>query len=115
MKSPYITRRKLLGDGCKIGTAAIMLSPIGLAGTADAESGGLPDLSNRSVINLNSPSEFDYAFHNHFLGGDGSCGPFSSGFSKGPTWPALIDANGWPNQVAANGVPFGGSIRVPDP
>jgi hypothetical protein len=70
-------------------------------------------VSQRSVINLNFLGEFDYAFINHYLGGDASTGPKGSAFTVGTPWPALIDANGWPNRRGVSGTSFGGSVRVP--
>lgn len=72
-------------------------------------------LSQRSIVNLNDIAEFDYAFINHYLSGDGSTGPVSNDFNTGTVWPALIDANGWPNAAGVSGNAFGGSVRIPDP
>lgn len=74
-------------------------------------------LSQRSIVNIGPmTATFDYAFINHYLSGDSSTGPVSNDFNAGTVWPALIDANGWPNIVGGvGGVSFGGSFRIPDP
>src|SRR6267154_2725685 len=72
-----------------------------------------PVLSQRSVINLGFLNDNSYPFINFYLAGDNNTSPVGSAFSTGTVWPALIDANGWPNQPGVSGTNFGGSVRIP--
>jgi hypothetical protein len=92
---------------------AFAFSPAASAGSAMTLSNGLPK-AKRSSININLLNAFEYAFIDHCKQGDGFPGPIG-GFYAATTipWQQLIDANGWPNNSAASGVPFGGAIRIP--
>lgn len=82
-----------------------------------------PLQSQRNVINLGFPSDFDYAMINHLTLGDSMISPFGSAYgSTANTWTQLIDQNGYPNNTACSGggatltgVGFGGGFRLPDP
>lgn len=106
-----VSRRHFLA-----GVSALALSGPATAGINNPGSGGgavSPAFSQRSVINIGDFTDFSYPFINFTLTGDGNIGPVGSAFSTGTPFPALIDANGWPNQPGANGVNFGGSVRIP--
>src|SRR6185437_9295418 len=73
-------------------------------------------LTQRLVINPFSGN--DYAFINHLKYGDGILSPAGTGFQDPtkPSWPQLIDAQGYPNTditVQANHG-CGGGLRLPD-
>lgn len=76
-------------------------------------------LSQRNVINLNNFSfgVNDYAFIDHIKSGVAAVGPVSNGYNNPavPTFPSLLDSDGWPNDAAASGVTFGGGFNIPDP
>src|SRR6266851_703955 len=102
------SRRDFIHAGCSVATASLIPSP------AEALiDGSLPQFSQRSVINIGYINDNSYPFINFYLAGDGNTGPVGSAFSTGTPWPALIDANGWPNQPGVSGKNFGGSVRIP--
>lgn len=73
----------------------------------------------RNVINLNDWSfgTNEYAFIDHIRNGVNTVGPFGPSFSPpaNPTFPSVIDADGWPNNASASGLTFGAGFNVPDP
>jgi hypothetical protein len=73
-----------------------------------------PLLTKRNVINIGFLSQFQYLLINHYLSGDASTGPVGSGYaSTTKTWMQMVDDQGWPQDPEADGIQFGGSIRVP--
>src|SRR5882672_571358 len=99
------TRRDLLHAGGTIAGAAFIARFVDSAKADSGTHGSAPPFfSQRSVINLGFLFENDYAFINHLLQADNAFGPITYGgwFTSGPTFPALIDANGWPNNSAAD-------------
>lgn len=73
-----------------------------------------PLLSQRNIINLDFPSQFDYAFLNHVIPADSTFGPVGTAFSTTTnTWMQLIDQNGYPNNAAASGITWGCGVRFP--
>ena len=74
-----------------------------------------PLLSQRNVINLNfAYNTYDYAFINHFGHEAGSVSPVGTAFaSTTDPWQKLIDQDGYPNNTAASGVTWCGSVNIP--
>lgn len=74
-----------------------------------------PLASQRNVVNMNFPYINDYAFIDHIKNSSGGISPYGATFASpgSPTFSALIDANGWPNDTRASGQTFGGGIQVP--
>lgn len=70
--------------------------------------------NKRSSININGLDVFEYAFIDHTRQGDNFPGPIGAYYANSPVpWTQLIDSDGWPNNSAANGLPFGGGVRIP--
>jgi hypothetical protein len=73
-----------------------------------------PLLSQRNVINLGPPGEYNYAFINHARQGDSAVGPFGARFTTtAKSWMQIIDRNGYPNDPSASGTAWGSGIRFP--
>jgi hypothetical protein len=112
------TRRDLLQAGGTIAGGAFLARLVDSTTAGAATHGSEPPfLSQRSVVNLGFLFENNYAFINHLLQADNAFGPIAHGgwFTSGQTFPALIDANGWPNNSAADNQLWGCQFRVPDP
>lgn len=116
----HLTRRDLIHTGCTIAAATLFPSIVDRAEAGlHLHGSAAAAFSQRSVINLGFLFENDYAFINHLVQGDSALGPIQTGgnfTSAGKIFTALIDANGWPNDPAADGQLWGtSSVRVPDP
>ena len=112
-----LNRRELIHAGCTMAAASLVTT------IERAEAQARPDsapfqLSKRNIVNVNDISFIlnDYGFIDHIRQGSGIMSPFGgSAFSIGAPWNTLLDADGWPNRIAASAGSFGGRFQVPDP
>lgn len=108
-----LSRRQILYLSCANAASALMPSIFKEAHAGLLHRGG-PQFSQRNVVNLGFTFDNSYPLINFYLMGGNSTGPAGSAFSTGaPLWPAVIDANGWPNQVGVSGTDFGGGPQIP--
>ena len=108
-----ISRRDFIHAGYTAGLVTLTSPAMtGINNPGAGTGAGAFALSQRSVINLGFLFDTSYPFINHYLVGDSSTSPVGSAFTTGTAWPALIDANGWPNQPGVSGTSFGGSVRI---
>ena len=96
----------------------VFLIPGGSRTIASASSPpGVLGFSQRSLLNINDFAfgTFDYAMINHVP----SNGVVATGngtvFVSSTTFPAAIDAQGWPNTTVSDGLGWGLGAYVPDP
>ncbi len=108
-----LSRRDFIHAGCAVTATTLISSTVDRAEAGLHLHGSTPQFSQRSVINLGFIFDNSYPFINFYLAGDNNTSPVGSTFTTGTPWPALIDANGWPNQPGVSGTPFGGSARIP--
>ena len=71
--------------------------------------------AKRSNINVDGFNTFSYFFIDHMKQADGSFNPAGNGFYviANPSFTTCTDANGWPNNAAANTLGWGGGPRIP--
>src|SRR5579863_6741151 len=107
-----VNRRKFLA-AC---AAAPLLRGLDAVNARDLESDSArtQSFSQRNVLNLGFFFDNNYLFIDHIKQGDNLVGPYGAGFSTGPAFTSIIDANGWPNNASASGQLFGGGIHIPN-